>query len=104
MLDQDIDGALGSRVGGQQHANRGVRSERRKQYDTAAVAHDWQQLLYEEVRGAHVYCEERVEILDGGFLDTGCLRDTSVSDEDVQAVADNGAHAFGQRVRSIRCT
>src|SRR6266849_7142837 len=102
MLDQGINGTLGSRVGGQ-HANRGVRSERRKQYDTAAVAHAWQQLLYEEVRGAHVHCEESVEILDGGFLDSACLPDTSVSDEDVQAVADDGTHAFGQRVRPIRC-
>src|SRR5260221_2451601 len=78
MLDQGIDGSLGSRIG-RQRANRGARGERRQQHDTATVAHNRQQLLHEKVWSTHVHREQSIEILNGGFFDCAGRRNARMT-------------------------
>jgi hypothetical protein len=79
-----------------------VGSGQRREDDIAALAQHRQQLLHQKERRADVHGEEVVEILDLGVLDARRLRDAGVGDEDVEAVADDGADPLGQKVRTVR--
>ena len=53
------------------------------------VLQDRQQLLHQEIRGADIDGEKRVEILDGRFLDRRSPGNPGIGDQDVQAVTDD---------------
>src|SRR6267378_2126800 len=105
---QRIEGALGSRIGrkcadglaGELH--RSACGKRGDEHDTAALAHDGQQLLHQEVRRADIDGEEGVEVLDRGVLDACRLRDARIGHQDVQAGPDDALNQLGQRVRAVR--
>jgi hypothetical protein len=59
-------------------------------------------LLHQEERRADVHGEEVVEVLERGLLDARRLRDAGVGGQDIEPVADNGAHPLGKRVRTVR--
>jgi hypothetical protein len=53
-------------------------------------------------RRAQVDGEETIEILDGVVLDRGGLRGAGIGDEDVKAIADDGANLLGKPVGTVR--
>jgi hypothetical protein len=100
VLHQGVDGALGRGIS-RQGAGRSAGDERGREDDRAALAQHRQQLLHQEVRRADVDGKQPVEVLERGVLDAGRLGDAGVGDEDVEAVADDGADLPGQRVRTF---
>jgi hypothetical protein len=64
---------------------------------------DGKKLLHEEEGCADIDGEEVVEILDRILLDRCGLGCACIGDEDIQAIAHDGANLFGELVRPVRC-
>ena len=78
-----------------------ARPKRRKKNDAATLRQDRKQLLHEKEGGTNVDGEQLIEILNGGILDRRGFRDPSISDKDIEAIADDVAGEFGKLVRPI---
>jgi hypothetical protein len=63
---------------------------------------DRQKLLHEKEGRADIDGEEVVEILYRILLDRCGLRCACIGDEDIQAIAHDGANLFGELVRPVR--
>ena len=101
IFHQRIDGALGAGIG-RQRADRGARAERRQEHDAAAVAHDRQQLLHQEIRRADVDGEQAVEVLDRHGLERRRVRNPGIGHEDVEPAADDQvAHLRGEDMGAV---
>jgi hypothetical protein len=80
-----------------------MRRQRGKQHDAAAFVQDRQQLLHQKEWRADIDREQAIEILDRGLLDHGRLGHAGIGDEDIEAVADDGADLPRQSVRAVAC-
>src|SRR4029077_1336221 len=100
MLHQRVNSALRCCIGWDRPDNAACR-ERRDENDTASFREDRKQLLDEKKGGANVDCEQSVEVLNGGVFDGGGFRDPSISDKDIEAIADDIAGEFRKLVRPI---
>src|SRR6478736_3036772 len=100
MLHQRVNSALGCCIGWDRPDNAACR-ERRDENDAASFRQDREQLLDEKEGRANVDGEQPVEVLNGGVFDGGGFRDPSISDKDIEAIADDIAGEFRKLVRTI---